>query len=108
VPWVSAAAGKDPGCTPHLLLDLLKRRGHHRPDAFNRLDLVGPWDVVAAKREWLATLEAAETFLSKQPPNELGARYWLHKKHQFVDPTVSPDAVLRYGQLGGIIPQVHD
>jgi len=73
---VWAAAGKDPGFTPHLRFDLLKRRGHHRPDAFNRLDLVEPWDVVAAKREWLDTLESVETFLSKQPPDELGAIYW--------------------------------
>ena len=107
-PMVWAAAGKDPGFTPHLLLDLLKRRGHHRPDAFNRLDLVEPWDVMAAKREWLDALESAETFLSKQPPDELGALYWSHKKHQFVDPTVSPDSVPHYGQPGGIIPKVHD
>jgi hypothetical protein len=69
---VWAAAGKDPGFTPHLRFDLLKRRGHNRPDAFNRLDLVEPWDVVAAEREWLDTLEASETFLLNRLSKELG------------------------------------
>jgi len=75
-PWYGRRPEKTRDSSPHLRFDLLKRRGHHRPDAFNRLDLVEPWDVVAAKREWLDTLESVETFLSKQQPDELGAIYW--------------------------------
>ena len=34
-----AATGKDPGFTPHSLLELLKRRGKYREEDFNRLHL---------------------------------------------------------------------
>lgn len=105
-PLVWAAAGKDPGFTPHLLLDLLKRRGHHRPEAFKRLDLVDPWDAVSAKRSWLDALDACTVFLANQPPQELGALYWWDATQRFVDPTAYPGAVPHYGRLGGIVPVV--
>ena len=39
-----AAAGKDPGFTPLSLLELLRRRGRHRPEDMARLALAGPTD----------------------------------------------------------------
>jgi hypothetical protein len=53
---VWGAIGKDPGFRPVSLLELLKRRGRHRPEDFARLDLVTPFDVVAAKVQWLRAL----------------------------------------------------
>ncbi len=42
-----AAAGKDPGFTPTLLLGLLQRRGHYRPEDFARLHLRRQPDLTA-------------------------------------------------------------
>ena len=54
-----AAAGKDHGFTPLSLPELLKRRGRYRPEEFARLDLAEPFDLIAAKTEWLAALDSA-------------------------------------------------
>jgi hypothetical protein len=63
-----AAAGKDPGFTPSMLLDLLRRRGKYRPEDFARLDLVEPVDLPDLKSRWLAALEDAERFISTRDP----------------------------------------
>jgi predicted nucleic-acid-binding protein len=57
-----AAAGKDPGFTPAMLLDLLRRRGRYRPEDFARLHLAQPVDLPKLKLRWLAALDAAEHF----------------------------------------------
>lgn len=49
-----AAVGKDPGLSPLSLLELLKRRGRYRPEDFDRLHLVQPFDLPGAKAEWRA------------------------------------------------------
>jgi hypothetical protein len=67
-----AAVGKDPGFTPLSLLELLKRRGRHREEDVQRLNLALPFDLVASKQVWLEALSAAETFAVERPPEELG------------------------------------
>jgi hypothetical protein len=105
-----AAVGKDPGFTPLSLLELLKRRGRYRAEEFARLDLVEPFDVVAAKRTWLAALEDADAFIRTRPPDEIGCLYWSSLSKQFVMPSADDparaDVVPHFGTPGGVLPQV--
>ena len=107
-----AAVGKDPGFTPLSLLELLKRRGRYRPEDFARLEMVAPFDLVAAKRTWLAALADAEAFIRRRPPTEIGCLYWSSVHQSFVMPMATEDesgAVQpHWGVPGGVLPQLHD
>lgn len=54
------------------LLELLKRRGRHRPEELARLDLAWPVDRVESKQAWLAALEGAERFVRSRPADDVG------------------------------------
>lgn len=103
-----AAAGKDPGFTPRSLLELLKRRGRFRSEEFARLDLVEPFDAVAAKAQWLSMLGATEEFVRARPPGELGCLYWSIEQERFVMPSldepVSEHLRPHFGRPGGVVP----
>jgi hypothetical protein len=98
-----AAAGKDPGFTPPLLLDLLRRRGRLRPEDLARLHLRTSPNLESLKREWLKALEDAEAFIAARPPAELGCLYYSRKRQKFVSELASPDAdvVVHHGSSGG-------
>lgn len=105
-----AAVGKDPGFTPLSLLELLKRRGRHRPEEVDRLDLTAPVDLVAAKQKWLAALEGAEAFARARPPDEVGCLYYSAERGTFAVPR--PDVELEaqglavhFGAPGGVLPR---
>ena len=100
-----AATGKDPGYTPHSLLEMLRRRGKYRAEDFSRLHLVQAVDLPALKQSWLRALEAAETFLSSRPPNEVGCLYYDLETHSFVQPSEQTvNIVPHYGRPGGVLP----
>jgi hypothetical protein len=102
-----AAAGKDPGFTPPLLLDLLRRRGALRPEDVKRLHLTEAPDLAELKREWLMALDEAEAFVRSRPPSELGCLYYSPSLGYFVgDPDEVPDAVPHHGRPGGVLPRV--
>ena len=81
-----AAAGKDPGFTPAMLLDLLRRRGRYRPEDFARLHLAQPVDLPKLKLRWLAALDAAEHFFTTRDPSEVGCLYYSRSLGKFVEP----------------------
>ncbi|MGD8699039.1 MAG: hypothetical protein PVJ43_07095, partial [Gemmatimonadales bacterium] len=104
-----AAVGKDPGFTPLSLLELLKRRGRHRAEDIERLNLTEPFDLVASKGVWLEALAKAEAFARERPPKELGCLYYSEAEDRFVvpGPGVSLEAqglALHFGSPGGVIP----
>ncbi len=104
---VWAAAGKDPGFSPSSLLELLKRRGRYRPEAFDRLHLAQPFDLPSAKTEWLSALESAAQFIAERSPQEVGCLYWSNASQRFVAPSgtvLPPDVTPHFGQPGGVIP----
>lgn len=108
-----AAVGKDPGFAPMSLLELLKRRGRHRPEDFARLELAAPFDLVAAKAAWLAALERAEIFVRARPVEEVGCLYFDPRQDRFVMPEPRADVraeglLLHFGRPGGILPQPAD
>ena len=107
---VWAAVGKDPGFTPFSLLAQLKRRGRHRREDIERLDLTEPFDLVGAKSIWLAALSNAEDFVRSRPTAEVGCLYYSSDKDCFVAPL--PDTpledqglVTHFAQTGGVLPQ---
>jgi hypothetical protein len=101
-----AAAGKDPGFTPAMLLDLLRRRGRYRPEDFSRLDLVRPIDLHALKLRWLDALDRAEQFFATRDPSEIGCLYYSRSLSKFVEPLPGDDVVPHYGRPGGVLPTV--
>ncbi len=105
-----AAVGKDPGFTPLSLLELLKRRGRYRPEDFARLELVSPFDLVAAKTRWLNALSDAEEFIRGRPLTEIGCLYWSAERAIFVMPRPTNDggapAQPHWGVPGGVLPQL--
>jgi hypothetical protein len=101
-----AAAGKDPGFTPAMLLDLLRRRGRYRPEDFARLHLAQPVDLPELKLRWLAALDAAEHFFTTRDPSEVGCLYYSRALGKFVEPRPGDDVVPHYGRPGGVLPMV--
>ena len=105
---VWAAAGKDPGFSPISLLELLKRRGHHRPEEIARLHLAAPFDLIAQKSRWLRALDQAADFVRTRPTAEGGCLYYSTRRHAFVLPATedSDTVVAHFGRPGGVLPQV--
>lgn len=103
-----AAAGKDPGFTPHSLLELLKRRGKYQQADMDRLQLSKPVDLTQLKTEWLLALEEAEDFINSRPTSEVGCLYYAKSKETFVTPLTGEDLdlVCHYGQPGGVLPVI--
>jgi len=101
-----AAAGKDPGFTPAMLLDLLRRRGRYRPEDFARLHLSQPVDLPKLKLRWMAALDTAERFFTTRDPSEVGCLYYSRSLGKFVEPRPGDDVVPHYGRPGGVLPTV--
>ncbi|MCB0309559.1 MAG: hypothetical protein KDD48_09320 [Bdellovibrionales bacterium] len=102
-----ACAGKDPGYTPLLLLELLKRRGKYRPEDFTKLKLLKPVNIQNMKSEWLSLLDKAESFIENRSPDEIGCLYYSRKQKIFFAPSPGDSKktyVLHYGRKGGILP----
>lgn len=104
---VWAACGKDPGFTPLMLLDLLRRKGRYRPEDFTRLALREAPDLPAAKQAWQSALESATEFVASRPIEEVGCLYYSRAPAAFVATLPLPsDAVPHFGRPGGVLPLV--
>jgi hypothetical protein len=105
---VWAAAGKDPGFSPLSLLELLRRRGRVRGEDLARLHLAQPVDLQELKVEWLAALDAAESFCRRRPAEEAGCLYYSAEEQRFVNPDEPAvgSALPHYGAPGGVLPRM--
>jgi hypothetical protein len=106
---VWAAAGKDPGLSPHGILELLKRRGRPRQEELDRLHLIAPLDAARCKEKWLRALEEADSFVSSRPGNELGCLYVHVATGAFSAPSTDrpleeQGMVPHFGAPGGVLP----
>jgi hypothetical protein len=104
---VWATVGKDPGFTPYSLLELLKRRGHGRPEAYARLNLAAPFDLARAKEKWRESLAEADAFVRRMPPEEIGCLYYSRVSENFVMPPTRDDPAIvpHFGMPGGVLPK---
>jgi len=108
-----AAAGKDPGLSPHAILELLKRRGRPQQSELDRLHLAHPIDAAEAKDRWLRALTEAEAFLSSRPGEELGCLHFHRDSGSFRAPEDGrslEDQGLQphFGRPGGVLPLVSE
>lgn len=108
-----AVVFKDPRFSPLSLLELLKRRGRHRPEDLARLHLAAPLDLQAMKVTWLAALEEADVFVRSRPPEEAGCLYYAAAEVGFKLPLggsslEAQGLVPHYGLPGGVLPRVAD
>jgi len=109
---VWAASGKDPGFTPHSLLELLKRRGRYRPEDFTRLHLAVQIKLTDLKKKWLLALERAERFIDSRPASEIGCLYYSPGRRTFVEPASTQDPAdsgtqPHFGRPGGVLPRFY-
>jgi hypothetical protein len=106
---VWAASGKDPGLSPHAILELLKRRGRFRQEDMDRLHLARRVDAGSLRDEWRRALTEADAFVSARPADELGCLYYHESTRTFTAPR--PDRSLEdqglsphFGGPGGVLP----
>ena len=103
VAW--AAAGKDPGLTPSLILEQASRFNRLRPEDFLTVLGTDQFDFVAMKTRWRESVEAARELVATLPPQEVGALY-LDGEGRPADPTKVREARLHYPSLGGALPRI--
>lgn len=110
---VWAAVGKDPGFTPLSLVELLRRRGRHRPEDVARLNLAVPYDPARSKALWTEALEDAEAFARSGPTDEVGCLYYSSETGDFAAPNRETDLdtaglVPHFGSPGGVLPRISE
>ncbi|MBF0244805.1 MAG: hypothetical protein HQL31_05985 [Planctomycetes bacterium] len=99
-----SAAGKDPGFTPPMLLEMLRRRGKFHPEDMARLHLREPVDLTLLKKVWLAALDDAECFIASRNPAEIGCLYYDPVRKAFIQPKPGQKAIPHFGKPGGVLP----
>ena len=70
-----AAAGKDGGLTPELIVDWARRTTKYRIEDVEELKMNQPVDLRALKVRWMTATEEAEALFKKLPPAEMGCLY---------------------------------
>ena len=108
---VWAAAGKDPGLTPELILDWIKRHTFHSPEQIKQVTLNRPLDLVCLKREWLQIIEESEALVAKLPLNEVGCFYLNAGGNPVCPNPESADfskLIRHFGSVKGAWPRIAD
>lgn len=104
-----AAAGKDPGATPEMIVDWARRGTRYRPEDLADLRLSQPVDLRALKRIWLDACMQAEALFERLPPAEMGCLYLdAQGKPVRPDPS-SPDftkLTRHFGSVKGAWPRI--
>lgn len=67
-----AAAAKDPGLTPELIVDWAARGNRFQVEELADVRLGKPVDLRDLKTRWLNALKEARELISKLPPEEIG------------------------------------
>jgi hypothetical protein len=104
-----AAAGKDPGVNPFMILEECQRTTRFRPEQFGELQLAAPLDLTGWKQAWLAASRAAEILLPRLPAEEVGCLYLDAAGNAVTpDPAAAKFATLRrhYGCVRGAWPVI--
>jgi hypothetical protein len=99
-----AAAGKDPGLNPAMLLDLLARKGRIQQRELDRLDLARPIDAGEAAQHFRHAVESGREWVSTRPPDEAGCLYRRPGSALFFAPGPGEACVPHRGAPGGVIP----
>lgn len=100
-----AAAGKDPGLNPRMLLDLLRRKGKIHQRDMDRLQFGREIDLSSMHQQWRCALTDAESFIESRPSEEAGHLY-LSGKGLFFAPKEGETYQLHAPERGGVLPKV--
>lgn len=104
-----AAAAKDPGLTPELIIDWAGRGNRFRPEDLADVRLGKPVDLREAKSKWLIALDEARRLIEKLPSGELGC-FYLDVQGKPVCPNPdSPDfakLTRHFGSVKGAWPRI--
>jgi hypothetical protein len=104
-----AAAGKDPGLNPFMILQECQRTTRFRPEQFAELELAAPLDLPAWKRTWMEASRLAETLLERLPAEEIGCLYLDAAGNPVTPDPSAPEfrqLTRHYGKVGGAWPTV--
>lgn len=105
-----AAAGKDEGLNPLLILDLADRFARYRQTDIDSLHLAAPLSLPELKAQWSQAIEAGRQLIEKLPAGEIGCLYLDPLTNSPVTPVPgSPDMdrLIRHrGSVGGSWPQL--
>ncbi len=100
-----AAAAKDPGLTPRLIVEQANRFNRLRPEDFEEVLGAGQLDLVAMKTQWRESVEAARELVMALPVEEVGALY-LDAQGQPANPLTVNGTRPHYASLGGVWPHL--
>lgn len=104
-----AAAAKDPGLSPELIIDWAARGNRFRTEDLAEVRLSKPVDLREAKKTWLVALEEGRELIEKLPPHEVGCLYLDDERTPVrPDPNSLNFAKLtrHYGSIKGAWPRV--
>jgi hypothetical protein len=105
-----AAADKDQGLNPRLVLDLADRFARYRQSEIDALHLAAPLLLPELKQQWRAALERGRSLVETLPVEEIGCAYLDPNTREPVtpDPTASGFTALirHHGTVGGAWPRV--
>lgn len=103
-----AAAGKDGGLNPLLILELAARFARYRQSDIDSLHLSKPLILPDLKLQWLEALAAGRRLIDSLPAEESGCAYLDPNSKRPVIPDPSspdfPQLIRHFGSLGGTWP----
>lgn len=106
---VWAAAGKDPGLTPELILDWIKRGTLYTPDHIKKVNLIRPVDLIELKEQWMQALSESESLVKRLPIGEVGC-FYLDSQGSPVCPKPESSEFLQlirhFGSVKGAWPRI--
>lgn len=103
-----AAAGKDPGWTPELILNEAVRTTRYTEADLKRLPLAQPITLPELKQQWLTAVSSAKELIQKLPPKNIGCFYLDAKGHPFTPDPAAPNFAhvhRHFGSLKGAWPK---
>lgn len=104
-----AAAGKDPGLTPELIIDWLKRSTRYAPEEILQVKLSEPADLPRLKVALMKAATESEELFSKLPASEMGC-FYLNRDGQPVCPEPAKPTfgtlVRHFGSVRGALPRI--
>ncbi len=106
---VWAAAAKDPGLSPEMIVDMARRHAKYRQEELDAVRPVQPMNVRELKQVFLQAADEAEALFQKLPSSEMGC-FYLDAQLRPVcpDPAAPGFAALtrHYGSVKGAWPRI--
>jgi len=107
-----AAAGKDEGLNPLLILDLADRFARYRQADIDALDLAEPLKLPDLKETWSRAIQEGRQLVESLPPEEVGCLYLDPTARQPVTPCPGSDQfsdlICHRGSISGSWPRCTD